>query len=368
MKTDITIVGAGAIGCAIAREFSLRYPDKRIVVLEKLSAAGMETSRFNSGVFHTGLHQKPGSLKATLSFRGNQLAVKYCQKKNLPIIHPGMMIVVSVRAIREGLYKEMRSLIELIKRGWAQGIKLKFLSPIGIHRLEPNIRGFLGIFVPAVWVVDPTAFVNALKQDAEANGVHFRFNSAVNRIGTRRNHYQIFTSNEEIESQILINAAGLYADDISRLAGYYGYQIYPWRGEYYKIVGKPPGFINRLIYPAIPVNSPGKGIHFSPHVNGELFIGPNARPVPAKNYYTEDKTPKEEFLNAIRRLCPSLGPENLEWAYSGIRAKLSDDPEEHDFIIRLDRKNPPLLNLIGIESPGLSSSMAIAEYVADLLK
>ncbi|OGY66746.1 MAG: hypothetical protein A3I24_04470 [Candidatus Harrisonbacteria bacterium RIFCSPLOWO2_02_FULL_41_13b] len=368
MKYDIVIIGAGVVGCAIARELSLRYPDKKIVVLEKLSNSGMETSQFNSGVLHTGLHQKPGSLKARLSFRGNQLAVKYCQSKKLPILHTGMMVVISLEAIRSGLYKEVWSLFELIKRGRAQGIKFKFLSPIGIRALEPNIRGLGGIFIPAVWVINPLIFTRQLWADAKKNGAQFFFDNPVNNIELISGGYRIQTLNMGVETKMIINAAGLYADKISRLAGYYGYEIYPWRGEYYKIIGKPAGFMKRLIYPAIPASSPGKGIHFSPRVNGDLFIGPNTRPVPSKNYYTENKTPKEDFLKAVQKFCPSLKPENLEWAYSGIRAKITNNPGEHDFIIQMDRKSPPLINLIGIESPGLSSSMAIAEYVADLIK
>lgn len=368
MRVDFAIIGAGAVGCAIARELSIKYPGKKIVVLEKLSGPGMETSRLNSGVLHTGLHQKPGSLKAKLAFRGNQLAVKYCQTKQLPILHTGMLVVISFQSIRAGLYKEMTSLFELIRRGRAQGIELKFLSPIGIRNLEPNIRGLGGIFIPTVWVIDPTVFVKALYENAQKNGVEFLFENPAVNIEVQSDGYRVHTPNLGLEAKILINAAGLYADKISRLAGHFGYQIYPWRGEYYKIIGKPAGFVKRLVYPAIPANSPGKGIHFSPRVNGELFIGPNARPVPRKNYYTENKTPKEDFLNAVQRFCPSLKPKNLEWAYSGIRAKNSESAEEHDFIIRLDRKSPLLINLIGIESPGLSSSMAIAEYVANLIK
>ena len=368
MKIDIAIAGAGAVGCAIARELSIRYPNKKIVVLEKLSGAGLETSQFNSGVLHTGLHQQPDSLKAQLSFRGNQLAVKYCEEIRMSILHTGMLALVSLEAIRSGLYKEVGSLFGLIKRGRTQGIKLKFLSPIGIRKLEPNVRGLGGIFIPACWVINPVMFVKQLWIDAEKNGVQFFFDNPVTNIEMTDGGYRIQTPNIGVEAKMIINAAGLYADEISRLAGCSQYKIYPWRGEYYKIVGKPEGFIKRLIYPAIPANSPSKGIHFSPRVNGDLFIGPNARPVPSKNYYTEDKTPKEDFLKAVQKFCPSLKPENLEWAYSGIRAKLSNDLGEHDFIIQLDRKDPPLVNIIGIESPGLSSSMAIAEYVANLIK
>ena len=116
----------------------------------------------------------------------------------------------------------------------------------------------------------------------------------------------------------------------------------------------------------MPPYYPGKGIHLGPRVDGRLFIGPNARPVPIKNYYEEDKTPPEVFLKAAKRFLPQLEVEDLKWAYSGIRPKTTDDTKENDFIISLDRQSPPMVNLIGIESPGLASAMAIGQYV-DLL-
>jgi len=123
-----------------------------------------------------------------------------------------------------------------------------------------------------------------------------------------------------------------------------------------------------LVYPAVSKKSPSKGIHFSPRTDGRLFIGPNARSVPAKDYYEEDKTPVEVFLKHAIKYLPCLTKDDLVWAYSGIRAKITPDAEESDFIINVDSISPTFVNLIGIESPGLASAMAIAEYVHELLK
>ena len=367
-KCDIVIIGAGVVGCAIARELSIKYPDKKIVVLEKLKDAGLETSSFNSGVLHSGIHQNPNFLKSKLAKEGNKMAVEYARSHSLPILGCGMLIAISGKSIMEGLWKEWRSLWHLLKNGWEQKINFELLSSLEIKELEPNINTVGGIFLPDVCVIDPLQFTQCLKNETEKNGAQFCFNDGVIGFINTSDARFVFTSNNSYETNTIINAAGLYADEIAKKAGFDNYQIYPWRGEYYEIIGERRNLTRRLIYPAVPQNSPSKGIHFSPRIDGRLFIGPNARPVGAKHFYDYDKTPVEIFLKSVQQFCPELRAEDLRWAYSGIRPKLTNRAEESDFIIRLDDKNPPFVNLIGIESPGLSASMAIAKYVANLLK
>jgi len=366
-KVDITIIGAGVVGCAIARELALRFPEKRIVVLEKLAGAGLETSSRNSGVLHSGLHQNPKFLKSKLAQEGNGLAAQYMKEKGLPILDSGMIVAVSWEAIKEGLWRELGAFFGLLRRGFEQKISFKFLLPWQLRKLEPKLRAIFGIFISDVWIIDPKQFVAALQKDAGEEGVEFLFNSPVQRIEKTSSSFILHTNEKEITTNTVINAAGLYADDIARMAGFDQYKIYPWRGEYYEIVGLEKNLVRRLIYPAMPHNSPSKGIHFSPRVDGRLYIGPNARAVPHKNYYTEDKTPVEEFLAAAQRFIPEVKKENLKWAYSGIRPKTTNTSEETDFIIKVDSYSPPFVNLIGIESPGLAASMGIAKYVAEVL-
>ena len=371
VSCEVAIVGGGVVGCAIARHIALTHPHKKIVVIEKLSSVGLETSKFNSGVLHSGLHQVPGSLKARFAFYGSKKAVAYLDSKDLPMLHTGMLVAISKKGVRDGLWREMRSLGALIRRGYAQDVKFKFLTSYGVRKLEPNLEAFGGIFIPNVWVINPTLFVKALYEDACNRNVHFLFSNKVHKIEESRDSHRlrhvICTAREEIEARILINAAGLYADEIAALADVRKYKLFPWRGEYYEVISEKRNLIKRLVYPAIPANSPGKGIHFSPRVDGRLFLGPNARPVPSKDHYDKDKTPKDEFLAVARSFCPDLTADDLAWGYSGIRPKLSDRVEEDDFIISLDGAYPPIVNLVGIESPGLSSAMAIAEYVSAML-
>lgn len=367
-KTDIAIIGAGVVGCAIARELSLHHPKKRVIVLDKLPGAGLETSALNSGVLHSGLHQNPAFLKSRLACEGSALARAYMKEKALPILDCGMIVAVSASAIKSGLWKEIGAFSELLRRGREQNIRFEFLPSWRLRKLEPNLQALFGIFIPEVSVIDPKSLTEALKQDAERNGVHFYFEHLLADIERESGGYRLFTPRRMFFTKILINAGGLYADEIASMAGCHQYRIYPWRGEYYEVVGLDKNLVHRLIYPAVPHNYPGKGIHFSPRVDGRLFIGPNARPVPRKNYYEEDKTPVGEFLNAAQRFIPEIKEENLRWAYSGIRPKTVNVPAETDFVISLDRRSPPLLNLIGIESPGLASAMAIGKYAAETLK
>ena len=367
-RADIAVIGAGVVGCAIARQLSITRPSTKIVVLEKLRSVGLETSSLNSGVLHSGIHQNPNFLKSKLAREGSKMAAYYMKIRSLPVMHCGMLIVVSQESLRHGLYKEWLDLWQLIKKGKEQKINLKFLTPLGIKKLEPNIRALGGIFISNVWVIDPTTLVNSLYKEAQANGVSFFFESPVISADKTNGTYLLSTPNKEFSAKKVVNAAGLYADEVARMAGFAEYKIYPWRGEYYEVIGEKKKLVSRLVYPALPANYPGKGIHFSPRVDGRLFVGPNARPVPRKNFYIECKTSVAEFLRAVQRFCPQIKEEDLVWAYSGIRPKLTNAAEESDFIIKLDNQNPHWLNLVGVESPGLSSAMAIAEYVEKLFK
>ncbi|MBI4087590.1 MAG: FAD-dependent oxidoreductase [Candidatus Liptonbacteria bacterium] len=364
---DVVIVGAGVVGCAIARQLALDYRSRKIAVLEKLAGAGLETSGRNSGVLHSGFHQNPAFLKSKFAREGSELAERYMVERSLAVMGCGMIVSVPCAGMMSGL-QEWQNLRHLLRYGRKQKIGFKFLSPFGIQRLEPNIRALAGIFIPSVCVIDSPTFVNSLRRDAEMRGARFFFGEGLKKAGNVGKRYRLETENLEFFAGSVINSAGLYADDVARLAGFVQYKIYPWRGEYYEIIGSKRELVKRLVYPVVPRNSPGKGAHFSPRVGGRLFFGPNARPVPAKDYYEEDKTPVEVFLEEIQKFCPAIKEEDLRWAYSGIRPKIVNTPQESDFIVRADNNHPLWINLIGIESPGLSASMAIGKHVSRIIR
>ncbi len=368
---DVGIVGAGVVGCAIARELAHRPRQRplRIIVLESHGRAGEETSSRNSGVLHSGIHEDPASLKGRLAREGSELAVAYAVRHRIPLLPTGMIIAISWEDVRRGLWRETSSLWRLWRNARQAKIRTEFLSPSGLRRWEPHLRAAFGIAIPSVAVIDSPAFVQALRADAESAGVHFAFDNRVINIDADSGSYRIATTQQELRTACFINAAGLYADEVAALAlPSARYVLAPLRGEYYEIVTEPTKrLLGRLVYPALPAGSAGKGIHFSPRPNGQMFLGPNTAPVHSKTDYTSNPTPPETFVQAVKKFLPVLEERDLRWAYSGIRPRLhASQGAKDDFVISADCEDPPLVNLVGIESPGLSASLGIARYVAEL--
>lgn len=367
---DVCIIGAGVVGCAIARELAQRRWDRslRIVVLEAHERAGEETSARNSGVLHSGIHEHPGSLKSRLAREGSVLAVEYAVRRHIPLLRTGMVIAVAWDDLRQGLWRDLSSLWRLRLNAWKAQIPVHIVSPSGLRIMEPHLRALCGIVIPTIAVIDSDAFVHALKADAESGGVRFLFHNRVTAIEPRTDSYVVTTERQRLRAACLINAAGLHADEVAALAApTRKYVISPLRGEYYEVVTESKKhLIRRLVYPALPPQSVGKGIHFSPRPNGQLFLGPNTVPVDSKTDYTSRKTPPGTFMQALQKFLPALEERDLLWAYSGIRPHVkASNGEKSDFIIAADCEDPPLINVVGIESPGLSAALGIAGHVVE---
>lgn len=368
---DVAIVGAGVVGCAIARELAHvhRARPLRIIVFEKHGEVGEESSGRNSGVLHSGIHEKPFSLKERLAREGSALALSYASQHGIPLLRTGMVIAVSWEDIRRGLWRDLSALRRLWFNAWRTKTQVAFMTSSGLRAWEPNLRAFCGIVIPSVSVIDSHAFVHALRTDAEANGVEFAFNNEVVAIEVDATDYIVTTHRQRLRTRCLINAAGLHADEIAALASHTrNYIIRPLRGEYYEVLtANKKTLTGCLVYPALPPRAPGKGIHFSPRPNGQLFVGPNAVPIEDKTDYTSRKTPPGLFVQALQKFLPALEERDLRWAYAGIRpCVMTGNGGKSDFIIAADCENPPLINLVGIESPGLSAALAIARYVREL--
>ncbi|HXX73960.1 MAG TPA: FAD-dependent oxidoreductase [Nitrospiraceae bacterium] len=368
---DVCIVGAGVVGCAIARELGRRQwtAPLRIAVLEQRARVGEETSGRNSGVLHSGIHEHPRSLKALLAREGSASTVSYALQHNIPLLQTGMVIAISREDIRRGLWREMSMLRRLWINAWKTKIRMSFVTPSGLQTWEPHLRACCGIVIPSVCVIDSLAFVQSLKTDSEATGAEYLFTNRVIGIDEEAASYIVTTDHQQIRATCLINAAGLHADDVATLALHNNkYTISPLRGEYYEVVtAEKKHLINRLVYPALPPQATGKGIHFGPRPNGQVFLGPNEVAIHNKTDYTSRKTPPGVFLDALKKFLPALEEGDLRWAYSGIRpCVVKEDQRKSDFIVSVDRKDPPLINLVGIESPGLSAALALARYVGDL--
>lgn len=368
---DVCIVGAGVVGCAIARELGQRFPEKplRVIVLEQRERAGEETSSRNSGVLHSGIHEHPSSLKARLAREGSALAVSYAVQRGIPLLRTGMVIAFSWQDVRRGLWREVSTLRRLWINAWKSNIRVSLVTPGRLKAWEPNLRSCAGLVIPSVCVIDPLAFVQALRTDAEATGAAFAFNNRVMDIDADPTSYLVTTDRSRLRTTCLINAAGLYADDIASLASHKKqYTISPLRGEYYEVTSpEKRNLVGRLVYPALPRQATGKGIHFSPRPNGQLFLGPNEVTVRDKTDYTSRKTPPGMFIETLQTFLPALNERDLRWAYSGIRpCVMTGDGRKSDFLVSVDKQDPPLVNLVGIESPGLSAALALARHVTDL--
>lgn len=370
----IAVIGGGVLGVSIAYTLKRSFKNRvDVILIEKHDQVGQETSKFNSGVLHSGIHSDQDSLKAKFARKGNVMAKEFCKENNVPFNECGMLILAAYKDIFH-LVRKSKSFIKIYNNGLEQDIPMQILMPWDIPNIEPHIHGAGAIFIPSVAVVDQVKFVQAIFEKAKQLGVRGFLGKKVSILrpftGIESNKYNIVTNLEEFLVDGVINAAGLYADEVAKLAGFNQYKIYPYRGEYYEVLGKEAELVNRLVYPVPIEGYPGKGIHFLKTTDERLLIGPNARLVPSKDYYEEDKTPVDVFRDTAVRFCSELKNAEFRWAYSGIRAKITkadDLCHDPDFIFSVDNKSPFLLNIIGYESPGLSGALAAAEYVRNLL-
>lgn len=368
MGNNIAIIGAGVIGLATALRLRNVFPDKKVIVLEKNNKQFLEASRYNSGVIHSGIHQNPDLLKAKLARRGGPMLIDFCEKARVPFRKSGMFIAVAPEDLF-GLWSETKMLRLLYKNSRQQNIPIRFLIAHQVKKMEPAIRSVFGLYLPEIFMIDQIALGEKLLGAAREKEVEFVFNAEISAIKRKGKIYELIVNGQSREAETIINSAGINADKIANFAGFKGYKIFPHRGEYYEIVGKKKELIRSLlVYPALKPGSPVKGIHLTKTVDGRLLVGPNASPWSKKEDDFKTQTPPEEFLKAAKKFLPDLEIDDLRWAYSGLRAKINPGIGEDDFIIKRETASPTFINLVGIESPGLTASFAVGDYVAELIK
>ncbi len=358
---DVAIVGGGVVGCNIARELS-RYK-LNLAVFEKGSDVCSGTSKANSGVVHAGFHYKTGSLKAKLCVEGNQAFDRLCKELDVPFKRVGKIVIARHE-------KEIKELEEMKKLGDANGVPgLKILEKSAVKKLEPNIQAVAGLHSATSSIVTPYLLNIALAENAFMNGAEIHLNTEVRGLSKKGDLFSIDTTKGEFKARILINSAGLYCDEISRMAGIDEYKIHFARGEYLILDKSVGNFINRMIYPVPPKKSGYLGVHLTPTIEGNILIGPSME------YVEEDdtSTTKEVMKNLIREakeILPSL-PRNLYiQSFAGLRSKIvgKDENRVTDFIIDESKEVEGLINLIGIESPGLTCAPSIAKMIVDMIK
>ena len=366
--TSLTIVGAGVVGLAVAARLAPKHPD--LIVLERRGRHGTETSSRNSEVVHAGLYYAPGSLKARLCVRGNALLYEICGRHDVPYRRLGKLIV----AVEP---QEIEALESILETGTANGVEMRMVSGEEARSLEPNVPSVAALLSPSSGVVSAHGLMDFFLQAATSAGATLQPHAELVRVERRERDYRLTVSGvgeiESFTSERVVNAAGLECDTVAALAGIdvdaAGYRLHYCKGSYFSVTPRKAGLVTRLVY---PVPSPvSLGVHALPDLNGRLKFGPDARYLGGRDLdYGVDPTERGAFGTAVRRLVPAIADEDLEPDMSGIRPKLQAPGQPpRDFVIREegDRGLPGFYDLIGIESPGLTASPAIAEYLEGLL-
>ena len=362
-EVKITIIGAGVVGLAIAAELSQKYDD--IVVLEKHEKFGQETSSRNSEVIHSGIYYPPNSLKTKLCVEGARLLYEYCEKHSIPHARLGKLIVASNES-------EVTDLQELYDTGIQNGVKgLRFIEKDEINKMEPNVNAVAAIYSPNTGIINSHSLMSHLHRVANASRVMFSFNTEVNFIEKQKNGYVIGIKNDSYKfvSSVVINSAGLAADYVAGLAGIdidkAGYKLSYRKGSYFSYARKSP--VKMLVYPVPHKDLSGLGIHATLDLGGHLRFGPDTEYVDAIDYKV-DAGKKDIFYESAKNYIEGLNKEALNPDMAGIRSKIKGDGIK-DFVIKheIDRGMAGFINLIGIESPGLTASLSIAKYVKNIV-
>ena len=370
MDVDITIIGAGVVGLAIASRLSEKY--NNIFVLERNNKFGQEASSRNSEVIHSGIYYPRNSLKAQLCVKGNKLLYSLCEKENIPIRKCGKLIV----ATNEKEIEELNILYENAKNNGVNN--LQFLDSEEIAKKEPHIFGIKALFSPSTGIIDTHSLMKYFETNSKDKQVDFAYQSNVISIDKINNGYRVFIKDSlkkdfSFTCSTIINCAGLESDKISKMVGIdnESYKIHFCKGEYFSIRPPKNRLVSRLVYPVPNENLDGLGIHATIDMGGGLKLGPNVVYLDKNEYdYKVDDSHQEEFFNSAKSYLPFLEKEDLQVEMAGIRSKIQTQGDTtKDFIINNEKDNgfPNFINLIGIESPGLTASMAIAEYVEELI-
>jgi len=364
-SVNAIVVGAGVVGLAIAARLSEKLSN--VLVIDKNTSFGEETSSRNSEVIHAGLYYPTDSLKARLCVSGKHKLYDYCQQRHIPHNRLGKLLVGHNA-------EEEAYLARIVEQAAINGVNdLSWLSQKDIRDFSPELSATCALLSPSTGIVDSHSYMQSLLADLEANGGLFVAQTEFLSAQPSGQGFILELESQgeplKLNTRYLINSAGLYcqrvANKIAGLANEHIPELHWCRGHYFAYSGKNP--FSRLVYPVPEKN--GLGIHASLDMGGQLKFGPDTQYV-NKLSYEFSTGAKEKFVRAIRKYFPALDVEKLHPSYAGIRPKLQGPGQGFkDFVIQSQQTHgmPGLVNLFGIDSPGLTSSLAIAEHAVDLL-
>jgi len=368
IEIDVAVIGAGVIGIAISGEIAQR--NKEVFIFEKNRTFGLETSSRQSEVIHAGIYHPEHSLKTKLCIKGRSLLYELCDGHGIAYKKLGKIIVA---ANENGI----THLEKLYEQGRKNGIEdLMLLSRTELKKLEPNVEARAGLLSPSSGILDSHSLQRFFYNRARRKGAKFVFKTEVIGIEKTRTGYKVQIKDREgvsdFVARVVINSAGLNSDKVAQLAGIdidkASYRLHYCKGEYFSLSSKYRNLMSRLIYPT--PEQAGLGIHVTLGLDGRVRLGPNARYVETIDY-SVDETQKEAFYNSAKKFLPVIELDDLTPEFAGIRTKLQAPGEAfRDFVIAHEEQAgfPGLINLIGIESPGLTASPAIAQYVGKMVK
>ena len=357
---DVAVIGAGLVGLASAE--ALAATGRSVVLLERHPRAGMETSTHNSGVIHAGLYYPTGTLKALLCVEGAERLYAFGESAGVDVHRSGKFVVAQDPS-------EVPELERLFRLGTANGTRgLEIVDAASVRTREPHVRAFAALWSPNSGRVDAHSLVSALQQRFErAGGILLRHSELLGGQATG-DHLTLHLERENITAAAVVNAAGLYADEVSTRFGGESFTIYPCRGEYAELKPSRRDLVRSLVYPIPHPTGHGLGVHLTRTINGTVMLGPTIRYQDSKSDYENGREPLESFLAETTNLLPDVTLDDLRLGGSGIRAKLHPPQEKFaDFMIRADRNQPALIHAAGIDSPGLTACLAIGARVARLV-
>jgi glycerol-3-phosphate dehydrogenase len=360
---DVVIIGAGVVGSMVARELS-RYK-LSVAVLEKEADIGMGQSTSNSAIIHSGHDPEPGTMKARMNVRGNELWYEIAPELDIPLDRVGALIVAVTAEEQDALYP-------LMERGKKNGVKgLEILSREKVLEMEPHLSPDVtgALFTPSAGVVDAFQGVLGAAENAAANGVEFILNAEVRGAIVESGALKaVETTQGTISARWFINAAGVHSDEVMHMAGDRpDFEITARRGEYF-VFDQSVFRVNNVLFP-MPSDK-GKGILVTTTTHGNTMIGPNSDTIGDKEDHAVTEHGMHEILDGAKKLVPMVSPRDVIATFAGLRATGNYKPDGHgkDFLIEVSRTVRGLINLAGVESPGYASSPAIAEHVAELLR
>ena len=352
---DVVIIGAGVVGCSIARELS-RY-DLQIQVLERASDVCEGTSKANSGIVHAGFDAHPGTLKAKMNVAGNEKMEALSRELDFPFQRNGSLVLCFAEKDRDKLEK-------LLEQGIANGVKeLRIIEKEELRQMEPDIsrEAVAALYAPTGGIVCPFGLTIAMAENAAVNGVEFKLETQVFSVKRKENHYLVTTSRGEVECLAVVNAAGVYADTFHNMVSGRRLHIIPRKGEYCLLDKKVGKYVHSTIFQLPTVY--GKGVLVTPTVHGNLLIGPTAADIEDKEAVS---TTGEGIADVQKRAALSvekLPTKQIITSFAGLRAH----EEGGDFVLGEPEDAPGFFDAAGIESPGLTCAPALGEYLAGLV-